>query len=490
MPGNESRAGSARPVTRRRFAQTIGATGLTLGLAGCTGGSGSSGSGSGEDDGETVVVSANANLADNLDTQAFHEAGVPDSVDIKLTAGPESSGSRQDAFTSALQAQQSNPDLMMMDNGWTMPYTVQGSIMNLEQELSDSFISDVKENSFDMLVKTGSHPKTGELHALPYFPDYPTIQYRKDLMRAAGYTDSDFEAWQTNPLSWSEFTTAVKKAKAASAVDYGYLWQGSNYVGLSCCTFNELLTASGGAYFGGEENLFGPVGDRPVTVADEEAIDAVELGRDLIYGSDESPYDVAGVSPEETAGWTEPDVDAQFADKPNAVAMRNWTYSIGIAQDTFEGTDAELGVMPMPRGPNGSWAALGGWLMTVNPNTDSKQAALQVLKAFHSEEVQMATLNGPGFLPHEPELFSGAATEHPVYGDYMDTLSYAGEHSIARPVTPVWPQQTTAAASEINAALRKEKDPAEAMQSLQSKLEELEDLGGDQSSKSVGHDHP
>lgn len=471
VPDTDSRTtrNKNRPVSRRQFVGAIGATGLTVGLAGCSGGGDSSGS-------NTVVVSANSNLANNLDTQAFYDAGVSEDITIELTAGPESSGSRADAFTSALSAEQPNPDLMMMDNGWTIPFIVQESIMNLESELDDSFISDVKENSFDMLVQTGLHPETDEMWALPYFPDFPTIQYRKDLMRQAGYTDSDFSEWETNPLSWSEFTTAVSEAKEAATVDYGYLWQGSNYVGLSCCSFNELLTQSGGAYFGGEENLFGPVGDRPITVDEEEAIDAVELGRDLIYGTDESPYDVEGVSPEETTGWTEPDVDAQFADDPNAVAMRNWTYTMGIAQDTFEGTEAELGVMPMPSGPNGSWAALGGWLMAVNPHTDSQAASLEVLRAFHSDEVQMATLNGPGFLPHQPSLFEGEATEHPVYGDFMDTLGYASENAIARPVTPVWAQQTDAVATEVNAALRRTKTPQEAMETLAGQLQELEDI--------------
>lgn len=466
-----------RPVTRRQLVGAVGAAGLTASLAGCSSGSNdTSESGGDGSSNKEVVVSANSNLANNLDTQAFYDAGVSEEISIKLTAGPESSGSRAEAYTSALSAEQPNPDLMMVDNGWTIPFIVRGSIVNLESELEDSFVSDVKETSFDMLVRTGSHPETGEMWALPYFPDFATIQYRKDLMRKAGYTDADFSEWQTNPLSWSEFTTAVSQAKEAAAVDYGYLWQGANYVGLSCCSFNELLTQSGGAYFGGQENLFGPVGDRPVTVDEEKAINAVELGRDLIYGTDESPYDVEGVSPKETTGWKEPQVDAQFADKPNAVAMRNWTYTMGIAQNTFEGTEAELGVMPMPRGPNGSWSALGGWLMAVNPHTDNKSASLEVLKAFHSDEVQMATLDGPGFLPHQSSLFTGEATEHPVYGDYMDTLSYASKNSIARPVTPVWSQQTDAVSTEVNAALRKTKTPQKAMSTLAGKLRDLEEL--------------
>ena len=456
-------------MSRRRVLRTVGAAGAATGLAGCLGGGG------GED---AVVVSANANLANNLDTAAFYEAGVPESVDIRLTAGPESSGGRAEAFATALSAKQTSPDLMMMDNGWTIPFIVRESLVNLEAELPDSFVSDVKDSSFEMLVQTASHPETGELWALPYFPDYPTVQYRRDLFRAAGYEEATLDGWQTDPPTWGEFTTAVDAARQEGDVEYGYLWQGANYVGLSCCSFSELMTQTGGGYFGGRDTLFGPVGDRPITVADEATIDAIELGRDLIYGSDESPYDVTEVSPRATTGWAEPDVDAQFADKPNAVAMRNWTYTIGITQETYADTDAELGVMPLPRGENGSWAALGGWLMAANPHSNVLDDALRVLRAFHSEPVQMATLNGPGFLPHQPSLFSGDATDHPVYGEFMDTLGWVGEHSIARPVTPVWPQQTSAVSTEVNAALRRTKSPQAAMRSVKETFRQTERLGG------------
>jgi len=469
-PHTNQREQTTPPVRRRTVLRTAGAAAATVGVAGCLGGGG----GSGGD--ETVVVSANANLANNLDTGAFYDAGVSESIDIELTAGPESSGSRAKAFATALSAKQTSPDLMMMDNGWTIPFIVREALLNLETALPDPFVADVRENSFEMLVRTASHPDTGDLWALPYFPDYPTVQYRKDLFRAVGYDDSDFEAWETDPPSWSAFTTAVSEAHDAADVDYGYLWQGANYAGLSCCSFNELMTQAGGAYFGSRDNLFGPVGSRPITVDSEPTVDAIRLGRDLIYGSDESSYDVTAVSPRATTGWAEPDVDAQFADNPNAVAMRNWTYTMGIAQDTFEGTDAELGVMPLPRGENGSWAALGGWLMAVNPHTTSRADALEVLRAFHSEEVQMATLNGPGFLPHQPELFSGSAADHPVYGEYMNTLGWAGQRAIARPTTPVWPQQTTAVATEVNASLRQTKSPQAAMRSVRETFQQTEGL--------------
>jgi len=193
-------------------------------IAGCYGDSGS----------DAVVISGNQNLAQNLDIQAFYDAGVSEEIDIEITAGPEDTDSRSEAFVSTLDAEQSTPDIMMMDNGWTIPFISRGDITNLEAEMDSSFIDEVKADSFDMLVRTASNPETGDMWALPFFPDYPTMQYRKDLFRAAGYTDSEFDTWATDPPSWEEWSATVAEVHEQSDVDYGYVWQADSYAGLAC----------------------------------------------------------------------------------------------------------------------------------------------------------------------------------------------------------------------------------------------------------------
>jgi len=483
--GSDSRGTS---ISRRRMVKAIGATGAA-GLAGCSGGGDSGGGGDGGDGsatpmgstgdeiGGTVTIYSGQNHKENFDNSVLHDAGVPDSVDIKHTTGPQSTGSKQQKLKIALDSEAKDPDLVMTDNGWTIPFITRGDLVNLEEEMDESFIERVKEEGVQSMVKTGQDPETGDLYSIPAFPDFPAIEYRKDLFRAVGYTDEDFAAWQSDPPTWGEFSSMVAEAHAEADVDYGHLWQGNDYGGLACCTFNEFLTSMGGAFFGGKENLFGPIGDRPVTIGDEKAVDGIELARDLIHGEGESPMDVEGVSPQEVAGWIEPDTLTQFADEANAVALRNWTYAIGESTSAWEGTDAELGVMPLPKGSNGSWHAQGGWILSMNPHSDNKAAAKEVLKAWFSDAVYEEQLDSCGLLPGKADVFS-YVEEHDTYGPYFEALSYSGEHMIPRPTTSVWPNQRKIIASEVNAALRKEKSASDAASAMKKQLGAIEEQAG------------
>ncbi|WP_436922974.1 extracellular solute-binding protein [Halosimplex amylolyticum] len=476
--------GGKSSITRRRMVKAIGATGAA-GLAGCSGGGdGGDGDGgstsstpmgtTGDELGGTVTIYSGQNHKDNFDNQVLHDAGVPDSIDIKHTTGPQATGGKQQKLKIALDSEARDPDLVMTDNGWTIPFIVRGDLVNLEEEMDDEFIQNVKDKGVQSMVETGQHPETGDLYSIPAFPDFPAIEYRKDLLRNVGYTDEDFSTWQTDPPTWAEFSSIVAEAHAEADVDYGHLWQGNNYVGLSCCTFNEFLTSMGGAFFGGPDNLFGPIGDRPVTIGEEKAVDGIELARDLIHGEGESPMDVEGVSPQEVAGWIEPDTLTQFAEEANSVALRNWTYAIGQSASAFEGSDAELGVMPLPKGPNGSWHAQGGWVLSMNPHSDNKEAAKEVLKAWFNDEVYKHQLDSTGLLPGKADVFS-YVEEHETYGPYFEALSYSGENMIPRPTTSVWPNQREVISSEVNAAIRKEKSAQDAADAMQEQIKAIEE---------------
>ncbi|SMO52016.1 extracellular solute-binding protein [Halorubrum cibi] len=465
-------------VSRRRYLTTAGAVGAA-GLAGCAGGGGGGGSdgsttgSSGDEIGGTVTVFSGSAFVDSGIVDALHEAGVPDSVTIEMTVPPQDTGSKQQQLRTAINAEESDPDLVLTDNGWTIPFIVRDDLVNLEEEMDEEFISRVREEGVQSMIDTGTHPETGDLYSIPVFPDYPVITYRKDLLRNAGYGDSDFETWRSDPPTWAEFSTIVSEAMGGSDVQYGHLWQGNNYAGLACCTFNEFLTSMGGAFFGGQDNLFGPVGDRPVTLDSEESIDGIEAAVDIIHGTGSAPMDISGVSPQEVAGWIEPDTKSTF-ENGSAVTQRNWTYSIGGAVSAFEGTDMELGVMPLPAGPNGSWHAQGGWIMSMNPYTDNMASAKEVIKAWWEDSVLQHQFDAANYMPPKPELF-GYVEESDTYGPYFEALQYSAENLIPRPTTSVWPNQRTIIASEVNSALRQEQSPQEAATAMQEQISAIEE---------------
>jgi ABC-type glycerol-3-phosphate transport system substrate-binding protein len=397
---------------------------------------------------------------------------------------------RQSQYQQWLSSGREDPTLMMMDSGWTIPFIAREQIMNLSQALPSDMVSQVEENYFEASVNTAKG-QNGDLFGVPLFPDFPTMQYRKDLLRNAGYSDSDFETWATESMSWAEFSQVTKEAmEANSDTQYGYTFQANAYEGLSCCDFNEFMTSWGGAYFGNpEENLFGPIGERPITVDEEPVIQSIRMVRKFIHGSDDSEAlgsDYAGnIAPEAVLQWTEEPSRKPFTNG-DAIMHRNWPYSIVIngAGDVF---GEDLGVFPIPYGvtaeeaeypmTGGPVAALGGWHMTLNPNSNDLKlrAALQVLQAMMTESFKLDMFRIIGWIPPEPSLLdSDEAAQVDVIGRYTQQLKVAGENAIPRPVTVLWPQQSGRISEAVNNTYAQEVPPQQAMTDLKSQLEEIE----------------
>ncbi len=480
-------------VSRRRFVQAAGASGITVGLAGCLGGDGNGGNGNGGNggngnggDGEGVVITADQNFQDIEDEiqQALWDAGLDNDIEITVQAGDFETDSRRDAYTSALDAERSDPDIFMMDSGWTIPFIVQDQLLNLQENLSSDVLDRVENDYLPSTVDTAQDPDSGDLYALPFFPDYPVMQYRKDLVEDAGY---DTEGWQTTPLSWQELSQVAADVQEQNSdeVEYAFTTQAAPYEGLSCCTFNETMSSFGGAYFGGRENLFGPIGDRPITVEEEPVIETLRAMRTMIHGQDDE-YALEGyeqIAPEAILQWTEEDARGPFTDG-NAVFHRNWPYSVIIngAEDVY---GENLGTMPLPygveesesdyEGLGGSRAALGGWHLAINPNSEDIENSVAVLEAFSDRSVMQKVFELGGNIPPILDVMNDAdRDELGTIGRYIDSLQYTGERTVPRPVTEVWPTQSAFVYQEVNDAYAQTSTPEEAMSNLADQLEQSE----------------
>ena len=493
MPENDT----SKSVSRRQYLAATGALGAA-GLAGCSGGGGDGGGGNTDepidtdapDEDVTIQVAADsnfANAADDIIQTLREDGGLPENIDIEFLAGSFTTGDRRSQYQQILSAGQERPTIMMMDNGWTIPFIARGQIANLSQQLPSSITDAVTNDYLGNMVAT-AQGQNGDLYGIPLFADFPTIQYRKDLMREAGYSDSDFETWATEPMTWQEFSQVVRETMDATDTQMGFNWQGAAYEGLSCCDFIEFMGSHGGSYFGEFENYFGPVGDRPITVNDESVINAIRMMRTFINGQDDSTAleGYADISPDAVVQYKEESSREPFTNG-NAVALRNWPYSINInaASDVF---GEDLGVMPIPYAVSrsdsqyesigGSTSALGGWHLTLNPNASDvrKQAAVQLFRALQTDEVRLRMFEIGGWIPPIPDLINTDRTQQlDTIGRYVDSLQVAGQNALPRAVTVVWPSQSTQIANEVNAALRQEKSPSQAMSDLESSLQSIEE---------------
>jgi ABC-type glycerol-3-phosphate transport system substrate-binding protein len=502
MVDNDNTGIGSSGVSRRQFVKATGASGIAVGIAGCSGGGGGGGGGGDTDtpisteppeEEVTIQLLADSNFegaSDQIDQTLRENGGLPDNVNIDWLAGSFESGDRQSQFQQLLSAGEGSPTIMMMDNGWTVPFIARNQLQNLSASFPDSLISDVQDSYLDTMLATASN-QDGDLFGIPLFADFPTIQYRKDILREAGYSDSDFDTWATEPMQWTEFSNVVADGMEIDGMEQGFNWQGASYVGLSCCDFVEFMGSWGGSYFGEFQNLFGPIGDRPITVEEEPVINALRMMRTFIHGSDDE-FALDGyqdISPDAVVQYTEEPSREPFT-QGRTVALRNWPYSINInaASDVY---GEDLGVMPIPfavsaedsaYGPEigGSTSALGGWHLCLNPNASDakKQAALQVFRALNNDQVRLDLFEIGGWIPPIPDLINTSETQElDIIGRYVDSLQVAASNAVPRPVTAIWPQQSTQVASEVNSCIRQQKSPEDAMSSLAGSLESLEQQG-------------
>ncbi|ELY68959.1 extracellular solute-binding protein [Natrinema versiforme] len=417
--------------------------------------------------------------------QALWDAGLDEDIRVEIQTVVSDSASRMQTTQSALEAGRSPPDIHMMDSGWTVPFILRNQTVNLTERFSEDTLGYVTDNYMEAILETARDPQSGDLHGLPLFPDLGFTLYRQDLIEDAGY---DTSGWGTDPPRWEEFASAIRDARDQVGLNYGLTTQAAAYEGLSCCTFNEVMTSWGGAYFGGTENLF-TAGERPITVDDQRVIDAIRMMRSFIEGEEENTLEgYPQICPSPIVQWTEQESLSPFADG-NAVSNRNWSYAIAET-GTEDAFGENLGVMTRPyatsaeeaeyEGTGGTVAALGGWNLVVSPFSDRQEEAIQVLEAFASEEVMLTVFELGGFLPPNLDLVEEASTDDvgPV-ARYGDVVQSASENAVPRPATDLWPEQSALIYQEVNAAYRGAKSPAGAMNDLATELEQSESEVGD-----------
>ncbi|WP_049914560.1 extracellular solute-binding protein [Haloterrigena salina] len=466
---------------RRSFLKAASASSAagTIAVAGCLGrGPGSN----------TVVMTADSGVEGIIHTdgdqpsvqQALWDAGLDEDIRIEIQTVVSDSASRMQTAQSALEAGRAPPDIHMMDSGWTVPFVLRNQTVNLTEELPEETLSYVNENYLDAILETARHPESGDLHGLPLFPDLGFTLYRQDLIEDAGY---DTSGWGTNPPRWEEFANAVSDARDQAGLNYGYTTQAAAYEGLSCCTFNEVMTSWGGAYFGGVDNLF-TAGDRPITVDEQPVVDAIRMMRSFIEGENQNTLDgYSQICPSPIVQWTEQESLSPF-DAGNAVSNRNWSFAIAQtgAEEVF---GEDLGVTTSPvgvpegeaefEGTGGTAAALGGWNLVVSPFSERKEEALQVLEAFANEEVMLTVFELGGYLPPNLDLVAEANPDDvgPV-ARYGEVVQAASDNAIPRPATDLWPEQSALIYQSVNSAYRGANAPQAAMNDLAQELEQSE----------------
>ncbi len=322
----------------------------------------------------TIAISGGA-LGQDLDltvagTRRFMSRH-PD-IRVVVTPTPRTNTERLEYYLKALEEASDEVDVLQIDVVWTgilgdHALDLQGLVP--VEEINRHFQSNIRNN----MVR-------GRLVAMPWFADFPSLYYRTDLLAKYGFSGP--------PTTWDELyrmaeTIQLGERKAGNLGFVGYVWQGRAYEGLTCNALEWQSSYGGGIFVGddGRANLTQP----QVVAAFQMA--AGWPGR---------------ISPREILDFDEEDGRLVWQ-RGDAAFLRGW--AVIYAQTQQSGIGRSFGVAPLPAGPAGRAATLGGWQLMVSRYSRHPEAAVELVRFLTSPEEQKRRAIEGSYSPSIPELY-------------------------------------------------------------------------------------
>jgi len=324
------------------------------------------------------------------------------------------------ALVQQLARRNGDPDVFTQDIIWIAEFAAAKWALPLDEY----FKADTMKEYFPGVVDACTWQ--GKLTALPWFIDSGMLYYRKDLLDELG---------AKAPETWDQLIDSAKKLTSADKAKFGFLWQAKQAEVLVC----DLVS-----FIGSNDGSILKSDGKTVSIADDAAMEAVQLMHELIKKHQ--------ISPEDVLSWDEEPSRRPFTGG-QAAFLRNWSYVWKVAQNPTESAVVDkVGVVPLPHFEGKKSAAcLGGYQYGVNASTKNREAAIDFVRWMSSPETQLRFATQLGLCPtrgtvlDQPQI----AQEQP----FMQQLKGVFLGAIPRPVTPKYPQVTLVLQSEISKAL-------------------------------------
>ncbi|MEB3214987.1 MAG: ABC transporter substrate-binding protein [Nostocales cyanobacterium 94392] len=359
-------------------------------------------------------------------------------IRINIIEGPNATNLLEDLYTSAFILGDSPYDLVNMDVIWTPKFAAANWLLDLTDKITQQELA-----AFSRLDVEGRRYK-GKLYAIPMRSDVGMLYYREDLLKEAGFNP---------PESFDDLVKISQSLQEKGKVNWGYIWQGKQYEGLSAM-FVEILEGFGG-YWVNPETL--EVGlDQPETLA------AIEFLKNTIQ---------IGISPPGVTTYQEEETRRIFQNG-NSAFLRNWPYVWSLANTESSPIDGKIAIKPMVHTKNvNSGACLGGWALGISQSSKHPEEAWKAISYFTSEEAQRKFVLEAGFVPSRRSLFLDPqiVAKYPHYPELLKVVDQA----VLRPPIAQYAQTSDILQRYLSAALTSRMTPEAAMKNAASETRQL-----------------
>ncbi len=347
-------------------------------------------------------------------------------IELNIIEGPNETDQVEDLYTSAFLLGDSPYDLVYMDIIWTPKFAAAGWLKDLSDYVSQQELDQFLEGD----VQGGMYQ--GNLYRMPFRTDAGMLYYRTDWLEQAGYEPPD---------TFSELIEISQSLQEQDYTDWGYLWQGKQYEGLSAM-FVEILEGFD-AFWVDPETL-------EVGLDEPNAIAAARFLRNTI---------VQGVSPPGVTTYEEGATRRMFQNG-EAAFLRNWPYVYKSASDSE--IAGKFDIKPMVHTPQGnSGACQGGWGFGIASDTQHPDKAWQVIEYFTQRDIQKEHALQHGYVPTRKDLFDDPDLVEKY--EYLPDLLEVLENAVLRPPIAQYAQASDILQRHLSAAISGTVTPEKAM---------------------------
>ncbi|CDM93037.1 putative ABC-type sugar transport system, periplasmic component [Limnospira indica PCC 8005] len=359
-----------------------------------------------------------------------------ENIRLEVISGPNNTNLVEDLYTSAFLLGDSPYDLAYMDIVWVQKFAAAGWLSDLSNRVTPGQLQAYLEGDID-----GGRYQD-KLYRMPFRTDGGMLYYRTDLLEKIGAEPPD---------TFDELIEISQRLQEEDLAQWGYLWQGRQYEGLSAM-FTEILEGSGGFWIDPDTQEVGL--DKP------EAIAAVQFLRDTIT-KNISPPGVTTYAEEETR---------RLFESGNTAFLRNWPYVYSLASNSD--IAGNFAIKPMVHAPGkNSGACLGGWGFGIASTSRHKDEAWAVINFFNKPEVQRKYFLETGYVPSRISLFNDPPLVEKF--PYLPNLLEVVQNPVLRPPIAQYAQASDILQRYLSAALTGSRTPEQAMQAASNETRAL-----------------
>ncbi len=340
-------------------------------------------------------------------------------INLKVIRGPLETEAMSDLAISSLLLGKAPFDVLLMDVTWLPKYAAADWMVPLEDYFDDKDVDSLARgaregNSYD-----------GHLYRWPLTSDMGLLYYRTDLM-------------DQPPETPEELVLVSQALQKNKKVNWGYVWEGRQYEGLSC-VYLEMIDGFGGDWLQTNDNQIG-LNSRP-------GVEAAAWLQGLID---------QGVSPKAVTNYAEPEALQSFK-VGDAAFMRNWPYAWAELQKSESAVKGNVGITTMVAKPGHSTSTLGSWGLAVLKGSPHVDASVEAIRFLTTESAQKQMFLQYGYTPTQQRVFDDPQLleESPILAEFGKALKVVKP----RPQTPLYAQISDVLQRQLSGILTREQTP-------------------------------